>query len=190
MNFLFIKRSLAALQIQLCSFLTTNDPTCMQCNIAVNKVILRPSVKINMQKLDSPFRWQIHVLRIYSMRLWCLHWSARAWERLTERSYEDLMWPLEVFSSTFLMKGSMHLSPPMKRYVATFASQGSNLKEGRKKNEPHIHLFPLHSLCSCTCLINNLISTHARVRKGMYIRRGMQIICCSAKMAVMDCCTV
>lgn len=38
------------------------------------------------------------------------------------------MCPLEVFSSTFLMKGSMHLSPPMKRYVATFASQGSNLE--------------------------------------------------------------
>lgn len=40
------------------------------------------------------------------------------------------MWRLEVFSSTFLMKGSMHLSPPMKRYVATFASQGSNLEKG------------------------------------------------------------
>lgn len=32
--------------------------------------------------------------------------------------------------------------------------------------------------------------THARVRKAMYIRRGMQIICCSAKMAFIDCCTV
>lgn len=38
------------------------------------------------------------------------------------------MWTPEVFSSVFLMKGSMHLSPPMKRYVATFASQGSNLQ--------------------------------------------------------------
>lgn len=38
------------------------------------------------------------------------------------------MWTLEVFSSAFLMKGSMHLSPPMKRYVATFASHGSNLE--------------------------------------------------------------
>lgn len=33
-------------------------------------------------------------------------------------------------------------------------------------------------------------STHARVRKGMYMRRGMQIICCSARMAFMDCWTV
>lgn len=32
--------------------------------------------------------------------------------------------------------------------------------------------------------------TYARVRKGMYMSRGMQIICCSAKMAFMDCWTV
>lgn len=34
------------------------------------------------------------------------------------------------------------------------------------------------------------VCTYARVRKGMYMSRGMQIICCSAKMAFMDCWTV
>lgn len=48
----------------------------------------------------------------------------------------------ELFSSTFLMKGSMHLSPPMKRYVATFASQGSNLEKGRKTSHFYILLCP------------------------------------------------
>lgn len=42
------------------------------------------------------------------------------------------MWLLDLLSSTFLMKGSMHLSPPMKRYVATLASHGSSLGEGVK----------------------------------------------------------
>ena len=32
--------------------------------------------------------------------------------------------------------------------------------------------------------------THARVSNGMYIRRGMHIICCSARMAFMACFTV
>lgn len=45
-------------------------------------------------------------------------------------SYEDLAWLLveAAFCSIVLMKGSMHLSPPMKRYFATLASQGSSLK--------------------------------------------------------------
>lgn len=40
---------------------------------------------------------------------------------------EVVMWLLAVFVSTCLMKGSIHLSPPMKRYVTTFASQGNSL---------------------------------------------------------------
>lgn len=90
------------------------------------------------------------------------------------------MWTPEVFSSAFLMKGSMHLSPPMKRYVATFASQGSNL-ENREMCDGE---------CLCPLRRRVTVCTHARVRKGMYMSRGMQIICCSAKMAFMDCWTV
>lgn len=97
---------------------------------------------------------------------------------------------LDLLSSTFLMKGSMHLSPPMKRYVATFASHGSSLEKENKticiiKSPQYEVCMPSHNV-----LLNNLIGTHARVRKGMYIRRGMQIICCSASMAFMDCWTV
>lgn len=55
-------------------------------------------------------------------------------------SQEDLMWMLELLSSAFLMKGSMHLSPPMKRYVATLASQGSNLGKERKTLQVNILL--------------------------------------------------
>lgn len=88
------------------------------------------------------------------------------------------MWPPEVFSSTFLMKGSIHLSPPMKRYVATFASQGSNLEKRERRKRGGVDVSP------------PTVRTHARVRKGMYMSRGMQIICCSARMAFMDCWTV
>lgn len=48
---------------------------------------------------------------------------------------EVVMWPLAVFVSTCLMKGSIHLSPPMKRYVTTFASQGNSLQvKGQKSS--------------------------------------------------------
>lgn len=78
------------------------------------------------------------------------------------------MWTPEVFSLVFLMKGSIHLSPPMKRYVTTFASQGSNLRT-EMYNGGRRPLLPYRRL-----------TTHARVRKGMYMSRGMQTIRCSA----------
>lgn len=60
--------------------------------------------------------------------------------RSPTRSQDGLMWMLELLSSTFLMKGSMHLSPPMKRYVATLASQGSNLGKEREASQINILL--------------------------------------------------
>lgn len=61
------------------------------------------------------------------------------------------MWLLEVFSSTFLMKGSMHLSPPMKRYVATFASQGSNLENRETRKRGGGDVSPAGRLYSRSC---------------------------------------
>lgn len=83
-------------------------------------------------------------------------------------------------ASALLMNGSMHLSPPMKRYVARFASHGSSLLTQIATNQEPF---------SCS-FRQDFTDTHTLARKGMYMRRGMQTICCSPKMAFMDCWTV